>query len=158
MGAGLERAAVTTADQIVIAAEVAVVSPDFGHLESMVNAAQAELDYAGVADSLDIVLADAGYWHQLQMQRLMADGLQVLVPPDANKRKGERPGWQGGLYSFMRRVLAGDPGGELYARRQGMIEPVFGHTKFNRRCDRFLRRGRSAAGRNGGSSTPPTTC
>jgi Transposase DDE domain len=27
-----------------------------------------------------------------------------------------------------------------------MIEPVFGHTKFNRGCDRFLRRGRSAVG------------
>jgi hypothetical protein len=25
-----------------------------------------------------------------------------------------------------------------------MVEPVFAHTKFNRRCDRFLRRGRSA--------------
>ena len=25
-----------------------------------------------------------------------------------------------------------------------MIEPVFANTKFNRRCDRFLRRGRSA--------------
>jgi hypothetical protein len=141
---GYNAQAVTTADQIVIAAEVAVASPDFGHLEPMVNAAQAELDYAGVADSLDVVLADAGYWHQVQMQRLMADGLQVLVPPDANKRKGERPGWQGGLYTFMRRVLSTEPGGELYARRQGMIEPVFGHTKFNRRCDRFLRRGRSA--------------
>jgi hypothetical protein len=36
----------------------------------------------------------------------------------------------------MRRVLASEPGGELYARRQGMIEPVFAHTKFNRRMDR----------------------
>ncbi len=26
-----------------------------------------------------------------------------------------------------------------------MIEPVFGHTKFNRRIDRFQRRGRAAA-------------
>ncbi len=26
-----------------------------------------------------------------------------------------------------------------------MIEPVFADTKFNRRCDRFQRRGRSAA-------------
>jgi hypothetical protein len=91
-----------------------------------------------------VVLADAGYWHQIQMQRLMSDGLQVLIPPDANKRKGERPGWHGGLYDFMRRVLATERGGELYARRQIMIEPVFAHTKFNRRCDRFLRRGRSA--------------
>jgi hypothetical protein len=29
--------------------------------------------------------------------------------------------------------------------RSCMIEPVFGHTKFNRRIDRFQRRGRSAA-------------
>ena len=44
----------------------------------------------------------------------------------------------------MRRVLATERGGELYAQRQTMIEPVFAHTKFNRRCDRFLRRGRAA--------------
>jgi hypothetical protein len=44
----------------------------------------------------------------------------------------------------MRRVLAGERGGELYAQRQTMIEPVFAHTKFNRRCDRFKRRGRAA--------------
>lgn len=45
----------------------------------------------------------------------------------------------------MRRVLETDAGGELYAQRQTMIEPVFGDTKFNRGIDRFLRRGRSAA-------------
>ena len=123
---GYNAQAVTTTDQIVIAA------------------ARSDLDYAGVTEPLEVVLADAGYWHQVQMQRLMSDGLQVLIPPDANKRKGERPGWQGGLYDFMRRVLATDLGGGLYARRQTMIEPVFAHTKFNRRCDRFLRRGRSA--------------
>jgi hypothetical protein len=51
----------------------------------------------------------------------------------------------GGLYAFMRRVLASERGGALYAKRQGMIEPVFADTKFNRRVDRFLRRGRAAA-------------
>jgi hypothetical protein len=107
---GYNAQAVTTADQIVIAAEVTIDSPDFGHLEPMVAAARADLDYAGVTERLEVVLADAGYWHQVQMQRLMSDGLQVLIPPDANKRKGERPGWQGGLYAFMRRVLATDPG------------------------------------------------
>src|SRR5262245_59687440 len=131
--------------QIVIAAEVTIDSPDFRHLEPMVAAARADLDYAGVTDTLEVVLADAGYWHQIQMQRLMGHGLQVLVPPDANKRKGKRPGWHGGLYDFMRRVLATERVGELYARRQTMIEPVFAHTKFKRRCDRFLRRGRSAS-------------
>ena len=91
-----------------------------------------------------MVLADAGYWHQIQMQRLMGDGLQVLIPPDANKRKGARPGWDGGLYTFMRRVLATPAGAELYRKRSAMIEPVFGHTKFNRKIDRFQRRGRAA--------------
>jgi hypothetical protein len=45
----------------------------------------------------------------------------------------------------MRRILATDAGGELYAKRQTMIEPIFADTKVNRRFDRFLRRGRSAA-------------
>ena len=45
---------------------------------------------------------------------------------------------------FMRRVLSDEPGRALYRKRQGMVEAVFGDIKFNRRIDRFLRRGRSA--------------
>jgi hypothetical protein len=63
---------------------------------------------------------------------------------DANKRKGARPGWDGGRYAFMRRVLATPTGAELYRKRTAMIEPVFGDTKFNRKIDRFQRRGRAA--------------
>jgi hypothetical protein len=70
--------------------------------------------------------------------------MTVLIPPDAKKRSGARPGWHGGLYSFMRRVLATEHGGSLYAKRQVMVEPVFADTKFNRRIDR-QRRGRAAA-------------
>ena len=40
-----------TSDQIVIAAEVMVASPDFGHLEPMLHAARAELAAAGVTDT-----------------------------------------------------------------------------------------------------------
>jgi len=78
------------------------------------------------------------------MQALTGEGIQVLVPPDANKRKGPRPGWDGGLYAFMRRVLQTPAGAHLYGKRNAMIEPVFGHTKFNRKIDRFQRRGRAA--------------
>ena len=142
---GYNAQAVCTEQQIVIAAEVTVDSPDFGHLAPMVNATRTELAAAGIADTPEVVLADAGYWHQAQMESITGGGTVVLIPPDASKRKGARPGWDGGLYAFMRRVLASDRGGELYAKRQGMIEPVFAHTKFNRRMDRFQRRGRSAA-------------
>ena len=48
---GYNAQAVTTEDQIVVAAEVMVASPDFGHLEPMLDAARSELDAAGVSDA-----------------------------------------------------------------------------------------------------------
>ena len=59
------------------------------------------------------LVTDAGYWHHIQMERLVSDGMAVLVPPDAKKRGGSRPGWDGGLYAFMRRVLATEHGGAV---------------------------------------------
>jgi hypothetical protein len=44
----------------------------------------------------------------------------------------------------MRQLLATARGGELYRKRQPMIEPVFAQMKFNRGLDRFRRRGRGA--------------
>jgi transposase len=142
---GYNVQAATNERQIVIAAEVTIDSPDFGHLGPMVAATERELRAAGITETPGVVVADAGYWHQAQMQDIVNRGIPVLVPPDAGKRKTPRPGWDGGLYAFMRRVLATDHGGALYRKRKAMIEPVFGHTKFNRRIDRFQRRGRSAA-------------
>ena len=136
--------AVCTEDQIVLAAELTTASPDFGLLEPMLQAARRELTRARVEQAAEIVLADAGYWHGEQMDRIAATGTIVLAPPDASTRRGARPGWDGGRYAFLRSVLATDQGRELYAKRQGMIEPVFGNTKFNRGYDRFSRRGRAA--------------
>ncbi len=110
----------------------------------MVGAAQTELATAGVSERPEVIVADAGYWHQPQMENIVNRGIGVLVAPDSSRRKTPRPGWDGGAYAFMRRVLATEAGGALYAQRQWMIEPVFGDAKFNRRMDRFLRRGRAA--------------
>jgi Transposase DDE domain len=142
---GYNAQAAVNEEQIVIAAEVTVDPGDFGHLQPILNAAQSELEDAGVSDTPGVLLADAGYWHKEQMQNIINHGIQVLIPPDAGKRKGTRPGWDGGAYAHMRSVLSTDFGSALYQRRQAMIEPVFGHTKFNRRIDRFQRRGRAAA-------------
>jgi transposase len=129
--------------QIVLAAEVTTESPDFGHLEPMVRATQRELRTIDLGDP-DVVVADAGYWHQRQMEHIVSDGMTVLVPPDAGLRKDARPGWTGGIYAFMRRVLASPEGRALYRQRQITIEPVFGQIKFNRAIKRFQRRGRAA--------------
>jgi transposase len=129
--------------QVVVAAELTTDSPDFGHLEPMVRAAQRELRAVELGDP-DVVLADAGYWHQRQIQALGSDGIQLLVAPDSSLRKGARPGWTGGLYDVMRRTLTSPEGRALYRQRHTTIEPVFGQIKFNRAIRRFQRRGRSA--------------
>ena len=127
-----------------VAAEINTGSSDFGHLGPMVDAAKRELEAAGVSEQPGVIVADAGYWHQQQMEHITGHGIPVLVPPDADKRKGTRPGWDGGPYAFMRAVLETELGKTLYRKRQETVEPVFANTKFNRRFDRFQRRGRSA--------------
>jgi hypothetical protein len=141
---GYNAQAVNNERQIVIAAEVNADSPDFGHLEPMIQAAEHELQRAGVAEAPGVVVADSGYWHHDQMERITSRGIPVLIPPDAGKRKGTRRGWDGGPYAFMRSVLDSEPGGAIYAQRKAMIEPVFGDVKFTRHIDRFQRRGRAA--------------
>ena len=91
-----------------------------------------------------MLLADAGYWHGEQMQRIADRGIQVLIPPDTSRRRTTRRNWDGGRYDEMRELLATERGGELYRKRQPMIEPVFAQMKFNRGLDRFRRRGRGA--------------
>ncbi len=78
------------------------------------------------------------------MANLAADGIAVLIPPESGERKGQRPGWSGGRYSWMRQLLSTDLGHELYRQRRQVIEPGFGHTKHNRKFTQFHRRGRAA--------------
>ena len=141
---GYNAQLVTTKDQYIIAAEVNVDTADFGHLKPMVNAARSELAQAGVRVKPEMALADAGYWNHEHMDSLAADGIAALIPPDAADRKGTRPGWEGGRYSWMRNLLSSELGARLYQCRQWMIEAVFGQTKHNRGIDQFRRRGRPA--------------
>jgi transposase len=142
---GYNAQAAVNENQIIVAAEVTVDSPDFGHLQPMVDAAAGELEKAGVAEAPGTIVADPGYWHKTQMENIVSRGIQVLIPPDSGVRKGARRGWDKGLYAFMRRVLETEHGQATYRRRMATVEPVFGQLKFNRGFDRFQRRGRSAA-------------
>jgi transposase len=141
---GYNAQAVVTAEQIIVAAEISTESLDTANLHPMLTAAEEELHAAGVTEALGVVLADAGYWKNDAIEALASQGLQPLVAPDADRRKEPRPGRRGGLYDFMRRVLATEHGSGLYRQRQVIVEPVFGQIKANRSADRFLRRGRSA--------------
>src|SRR3954453_17160831 len=87
---GYNAQAVANEHQIVIAAEVMTVAPDFGHLEPMLDAAQRELDAAGVTELPAVLVADAGYWHQPQMERI--DPFHLRLVPIAGVRDEDR--WQ----------------------------------------------------------------
>jgi transposase len=142
---GYNAHAVATEDQIVIAAELTNRSADGGMLAPMIGAARAQLAAAGVAEQPTTALADAGYWSTREIQELVASGLTVLVPPDGHTRTGPpAANKRGALAARMRARLGSNEGRDLYRRRQTMIEPIFGQTKFNRRAERFRRRGLAA--------------
>jgi Transposase DDE domain len=143
---GYNAQAAVTAGQIIVAAEIAIESPGLRSPRAGVQR-RAARSRTGRGDRAprDRVIADAGYWHKLQMESIVSDGTQILIPPDSSLKENPRVGWAGGLYDFMRRVLLNEHGREMYVPRQETIEPVFGHTKHNRGFRQFRRRGRSAA-------------
>lgn len=139
---GYSAQAVANEHQIVIACELtANGAGDGAMLERMIRAACEQLANAGIEIDLEAVLADTGYWSQREIAAVSELARVVLVPPEA-ARTGKNPHREGGMYEQMRDALERNP--ELYKLRQQIIEPIFGHTKANRRFDRFLRRGLAA--------------
>jgi transposase len=83
---GYNAQAATNDQQIIVAAEITVDSPDFGHLEPILNAARNELQAVGVADTPDLVVADAGYWQA-----------RAPIPRDGvapGETRSAAPGWR----------------------------------------------------------------
>jgi hypothetical protein len=142
---GYNAQAVVDEGQIVLAAEISTSTVDWSQLDPMITATLCELERAGVARRPETAVADAQYWNEEHIDEVVASKhIQVLIPPDSRLRKAPRPGWDGGRYSWMRAVLAGELGQRVYRNRSQMIEPVFGHTKHNRGVTRLHRRGRAA--------------
>ena len=100
-----------------------------------------------LADTPGVAVADSGYWHEQQMDDVVADEhVRCSIPPDAGKRKTPSAGVaSAGATRRCAQALASDFGGGLYRKRKAMVEPVFAQTKHNRRINQFQRRGRSAA-------------
>src|SRR3954469_18515854 len=129
---GYNAQAVVGEGQIVLAAEISTESLDTANLQPMIETALHELERAGVPETPGVVLADAGYWKNDAIETLCGHGIPTLVAPDADRRKQPRPGRRGGPYDFARRILGTDWGKELYLKRQGPVEPVFGQIKSSR--------------------------
>ncbi|HYD02172.1 MAG TPA: transposase [Phycisphaerales bacterium] len=141
---GYNAQAAVNEQQIVLAAEITNSSTDFSQLDPMVTATLDELQRAGIDELPQAVAADAGYWNEQHMDEVVAHKhIPVLIPPDKGSRGTPRPGWTGGRYEWMRRLLATEHGRRLYRTRKRTVEPLFGNTKHNNGVYRFHRRGRT---------------
>ena len=133
-----------TEQQVILAAQVSLHAPYFGHLEPMLDQALAHLRLHGIAEQPEAVVGDAGYWHTRRSTRSRIAGSRRSFRPTGAMRDDNRPGWEDGLYEQMREKLKTAHGRTLYALRKTTIEPGFGQIKYNRRIDQFMRRGRAA--------------
>ncbi len=143
---GYNAQAVATSEQILIAADITQQSNDSGQLAPMIDQAATTLSAAGVEDRVGTVLADGGYWNSPHITELGQDGVTVIIPTRAATRIKARKlsPKQGPEAERIDALLETPEGVALYQRRQHIIEPVFGDTKFNRRITRFHRRGLAA--------------
>lgn len=143
---GYNAQAVATVEQIIVAADVTQQTNDAGQLEPMLRAAARQVHDAGVDEPLKVALADGGYWSAPQITALRGGGIDAIVPTKAATRTAPRTlsPRQGPEAERIEALLETSHGAALYRRRQQIIEPVFAHTKFLRRIDRFQRRGLAA--------------
>jgi transposase len=128
--------AVTNEHQIVLAADVTDQANDVRQLAPMVDQARANLDAAGVQDEIKAALGDAGYYSEANAADRERRGIEAYLATErlkhhekvASAPRGRIPK---GLTAKQRmaRKLRTKVGREMYAKRKGMIEPIFGQMK-----------------------------
>jgi transposase len=147
---GYNAQAVTTLEQLIVAAELTQQANDLQQLEPMLKATGATLAAAGIPERPGTVLADCGYWTIANLTAI-PDAPELLIPPAKHGRQGKprkdgRPSESrsDGLRAAMTAKLASEDGKARYAKRKETVEPVFGQIKHVRGARRFLRRGLQA--------------
>jgi Transposase DDE domain len=128
--------AVTNEHQIILAADVTNQANDVRQTVPMVDQARENLAAAGVEDTIQTVLGDAGYYSEKNAADLEQRQIDACLATErlkhhekvASAPRGRIP--QGlSAKQRMARKLRTKKGRELYAKRKGMIEPIFGQLK-----------------------------
>ena len=88
---GYNAQAVTNEHQVVLAAEVLTIAPDFGHLEPMLDAAQRELAAAGVSEGPGCCWPTPATGISSRWNASSIAASEVLDPAGRQQRKGARP-------------------------------------------------------------------
>jgi transposase len=128
--------AVTNEHQIILAADVTHQANDVRQLVAMVDQTQANLDAAGIKDVIQSALGDAGYYSETNAAALEQRGIDPYLSTERLKHHEKVASAPRGRIpknlsakQRMARKLRTKKGRALYAKRKGMIEPIFGQLK-----------------------------
>jgi transposase len=138
------QAAVDSANQVIVAAEVTDQPSDKGQAVPMMERVKANTGRLPREMS-----ADAGYFSSDAVTDLTADGIDVYMPPDKTHHAYKMPAAPRGripkglsIVDRMRRKLRTKHGRKRYGLRKELPEPVFGQIKQVRGFRQFLLRGK----------------
>lgn len=149
---GYNGQAVVTGGQIVVACDLTNDQTDHALLHQMIELTERNLESAGVAQPIGVLLADAGYYSDAnalaeepggpELMIATAKGWRERKAAEARPPRGRIPG------SFttrqrMARKLQTKRGQRLYRKRSATVEPVFGQHD-TRGLRRLHRRGLDA--------------
>lgn len=139
------QAVVDEHSQVVLAAEITQCANDVNQLFDMIEAADTKLADASIDGHPDVVLADAGYCSEDNLQNAADTHINVLVATGRLKRNEHVPDTPKGPIpkdatqrERMARRLRTKKGRADYARRKAIVEPAFGQMKVRQHAG-FLR-------------------
>lgn len=128
--------AVANEHQIILAADVTHQTNDKRQALPMVDQAYANLEAAGVKQALGAAVMDSGFYSEANTQGLQSRGIDAYVATERLKHHEEIPQAPRGRIPAdlsakqrMARKLRTKKGRTTYAKRKGMIEPIFGQLK-----------------------------
>lgn len=146
------QAVVDEASQVIIAVEVTQQAGDVGRLLPMIELMADTLEDTGIEGTPDVVLADAGYCSEANLEGLTEPEVDVLVAT-GRIRRGERvsPSPRGRMpknmtrREKMARRLRTKGGRADCARRKAIVEPAFGQMKVRQHAGQLRLRGLDGA-------------
>jgi len=140
--------AVANEEQIIIAADVTPQANDKRQVVPMVEQSQKNLEAAGVDEKIGAFDADTGYFSEENVSYLEGEEIDAYISTERLKHHEKiplvprgRPPKDLTAKQRMSRKLRTKKGRSTYAKRKGMIEPVFGQIKHARGFRQFLMRG-----------------
>lgn len=128
--------AVANEAQIILAADVTDQANDKRQAVPMMDQARENLDAAGVKRAIGAGLMDSGYYSENNTAELERRGIDAYVATERLKHNEEIPPVPRGRIpdgltakQRMARKLRTKKGRQAYAKRKGIIEPIFGQVK-----------------------------